>query len=807
MDRRVQALWGRVREHLGNQGFQRGIGEGKQTMLAALKMKVQEGKRKPRKSGTKSNVRTSTRMSRGRRGTNTQKPLVTETYKFDLSKPAFQPADQDTGPPTPEDKLATVIYDWADQHTITWTETIYGPKGGELPPGKCNMYLFPIVNFAASAGGVTKTVGGKRLEILCLIIEKVAEASGFKSRDSASAPPICSLIIANNQPSLDLAMLLLEANPRMLTHQHGEGPFTGEHAMHILVVNRKEDLFCRCLQLVTRIPRDERAILMGAQTTGGFFSGPPMIYYGSSILAYAAAFGLKRAVWMMVTDPQLSLDLNARPCGVSGFYPLHAAVVNGQTEMYDFLTDPNGSESGQQRPSDDDSSGFDDNGGSLHLPLQLLADSKKTTAIAAKPNLSQLTCLQLAALFGNQQMFTHIVRKQAQVRWMWGPLACFAIDATEVVKAAGVVTRLDSSAATQSLLLDSCLEGLMHSLLMKKWRTFARKVYVTYQILGTTYLALLFSLGFILKEWPDEIGPSLRLSLPLLTITCVMLLAAFDYISVRKWCKKNAAVGKLPIKLLLGFLGQIDIWSKLRSYVMALAAVSLLISGSFDDHDAKGTKDRWIWMLLALAIFSQASSLMKGLFVSHQRLGILALVVNKMLATDVLDYLLFLLLYLIKYWVTLYMIYPRAGDGFLYQIKEFNTWYDSIKAMSDFALTGNKFSIKFDPDPLQTGSLPVLSYEQIIGFVLFSWYYIWCSVMLVILLVRLLMAMMTNTFNSVRVLAKRHWRLHFARCVLQMEMMSGAKEVKDSNFHEVVTAIKVVDGVFTFQLFNETASV
>eukprot|EP00966_Prymnesium_polylepis_P121140 2799602-Prymnesium_polylepis.1 len=35
--------------------------------------------------------------------------------------------------------------------------------------------------------------------------------------------------------------------------------------MHILVVNRNEELLCRCLQLATRIPRDERIIMMGAQ--------------------------------------------------------------------------------------------------------------------------------------------------------------------------------------------------------------------------------------------------------------------------------------------------------------------------------------------------------------------------------------------------------------------------------------------------------------------------------------------------------------------------------------------------------------
>ena len=46
-----------------------------------------------------------------------------------------------------------------------------------------------------------------------------------------------------------------------------------------------------------------------------------------------------------------------------------------------------------------------------------------------------------------------------------------------------------------------------------------------------------------------------------------------------------------------------------------------------------------------------------------------------------------------------------------------------------------------------------------------------------LLLLRLLMAMMTNTYTTVRLLATRHWRLQFARCVLQMEMVAGSKEL------------------------------
>lgn len=210
---------------------------------------------------------------------------------------------------------------------------------------------------------------------------------------------------------------------------------------------------------------------------------------------------------------------------------------------------------------------------------------------------------------------------------------------------------------------------------------------------------------------------------------------------------------------------------------------------------------------------------MKGLFISNQRYGILSLVVDKMLETDVSSYLLFLFLFLFKYWATLYIMYPRAGNGELLQVPEFNQWYDAFKAMADFSLTGSKFTIKYEPEEQPCTKTPgatcggaglignKLSESQVTGIALFSWYYIWCSVMLAILLVRLLMAMMTNTFNTVRVLATRHWRLQFARCVLQMELIAGTRAgAEASSYHEVVTDIKVVDGVFQFKLFNDTAT-
>ena len=129
--------------------------------------------------------------------------------------------------------------------------------------------------------------------------------------------------------------------------------------------------------------------------------------------------------------------------------------------------------------------------------------------------------------------------------------------------------------------------------------------------------------------------------------------------------------------------------------------------------------------------------------------------------------------------------------------------------------TGTKFNIEFEGKKPADGWAaegldrpPGLSHAQVTGLAIFSWYYIWCSVMLAVLLLRLLMAMMTNTYTTVRLLATRHWRLQFARCVLQMEMVAGSKGIDEAgSYHEVVTKVTVVDGVPSFQLFSQGADV
>ena len=369
------------------------------------------------------------------------------------------------------------------------------------------------------------------------------------------------------------------------------------------------------------------------------------------------------------------------------------------------------------------------------------------------------------------------------------------------------------SAFSQNLLLETCIQGLMHELMVKKWDEFASTVYRAHQAVSFVFLALLLVMAFCLKEMPADMGQTLRVVLPLLTLIPMCFLVAYDLYCIWTWyhSQPDKTMNKFLFHELRFYLTYLDFWSNARAYITCSAACTIVLINSGEPHDVYGSRDHYVWPLLAYSIFSEASDITHGLFVSSQRYGVFALVIENVLAADVSTYLIFLMLYLFKFWATLYIVYPRAGEGQLHQVESFNQWYESLKQMFDFSLgTGERFAVDLQRSTLdgqdvsEAISLGDLDLPRMAGIVLFGWYYLWCAVILSILLVRLLMAMMTNTYNGVRNQAVRHWRVQFARCVLQMEMISrNPKQREELYHHEKITKIIVgPDGERTFKLFS-----
>ena len=116
------------------------------------------------------------------------------------------------------------------------------------------------------------------------------------------------------------------------------------------------------------------------------------------------------------------VDLNKREdsCNLSGFLPIHAVIASSNVPMYEFLT--------------------------TELPRELRCDAQNATYIGrleAGHEFACLTPLQLAASLGDRSLVRHILRKQCEVMWKWGPV-------TQVASVCTICTRYVHHQATRS---------------------------------------------------------------------------------------------------------------------------------------------------------------------------------------------------------------------------------------------------------------------------------------------------------------------------------------------------------------------
>lgn len=277
-----------------------------------------------------------------------------------------------------------VKVDFTERLTIHWGDV------GELRSGSCELIMFPTT--------LDKRMNGFERGIVEVIIYELASQHGSLMegmRDQSGAGLVHNLLLANNEASLRLAMGLFDLRPSLLVgvHEGGRGPFKnlfdGEGSLHVLAVNQKGEEIGQLLEwahdrcadyagamailpvgveepLVQPTAQQVLRSLLLQKTTGNFFSDHPMNQFGSTPLAYAAFFGLsnvfeklffqqlKSGMKGLLTEESKHIVINGKPessksrselparspkeC-VHGYFPIHAAVASGRTEMYDLLVD------------------------------------------------------------------------------------------------------------------------------------------------------------------------------------------------------------------------------------------------------------------------------------------------------------------------------------------------------------------------------------------------------------------------------------------------------------------------------------
>jgi len=322
------------------------------------------------------------------------------------------------------------------QHTIAWSEEVALPyrvdsKHAVLAPGRCNLYKYPKVFFDHVRKGKIMVPPPEALFVLerivlSLLLEEADDgvADYAHRADGVGARPQHGLCLSNTPASLDLLLQAFRARPTLIPIAHVGQPFEGENTLHILAVNQCEDALCEVIELAAcHLAPKECEETFHANATGVFFYDSPMCFYGSKVFSYAVAFSLDLALLTMLRcskeQPSMKgiFDLNdlTRACPLTGFLPLHVAVANSLTTMFNFLIDLPGL-----------SIEYDD----------MRADIHTLSTYGALQRWAALSPLQLATMLGDQRLVQYIIRTQSYCNWTWGPVSEWCIDFTASIRSA-----------------------------------------------------------------------------------------------------------------------------------------------------------------------------------------------------------------------------------------------------------------------------------------------------------------------------------------------------------------------------------
>lgn len=717
------------------------------------------------------------------------------------------------------------------QHTLTWNNPIALPvaidrKPATLPPGSCNLYRYPKVFFDHLRQGKAITPPSEQLFVLDELVKTLVLHANESSsiaflRDPVGAAPLHALLVANTEASLGLALDIYQAMPSLLTQYHTGKIFTGENPLHILAVNSREDVLCECIVVAANNLTNEQCRgLFLKQATGIFFSDEPMAYYGSTPVAYAVAFSLQRALTtMLVMSKECSamrgvIDFNDphNACKHSGFLPLHVAVANSLTSMVNFLLDLPGL-----------TIEYDD----------MRANPNALTAFGTLNALSLLSPLQVACKLGDKKLVQYILRTQSKQQWVWGPVSLYHLNlhGIDSVGDTGndvmeLVARLDASDATQQMLLDLFMDGILHKLFLQKFRM-VRWFHYLMLALQLFSVASLYVLALWMKEDPEGVlypKSTLVASLPYISLASIAPLLEEDLrASVAWWANarggprdeeskkllaEKGCMGKLQVygkdmRMLLSWMSSHQMFKKFFGWALAVFGNIWLLwlrthpmGSAYWDASLATARDRTdiILPFLSFACFLHTEAFFRSFLFEFERLGIFYKTVFKMLGSDVFYWIELFGIFLVNYGLVMYISYPRftysaaemaalppsvqVSSAWTEPAPKFGSFIGSMQALIELAFIGEPVELDLLAvwtleDPTSTAPWSLRTGWKAFLFFFFVIFYLVYMIMSLILLLNLLIAMMSDTYAASMEHSTLVWRVDFARRVLRLELQLG----------------------------------
>jgi len=441
--------------------------------------------------------------------------------------------------------------------------------------------------------------------------------------------------------------------------------------------------------------------------------------------------------------------------------------------------------------------------------------------------LSLMLPMQIAAKLGDKKMVQYILRTQSKQQWVWGPVSEYNLDLKGIDSVGDtgndvmeICAGLDALEETQGMLLDDFMAGLLNDLFVQKfYGRSPQLIHYLMRVIDLVCIVCEYLLALWLRENPGQVldppdGHFLNLLPYVILLSIVPLLFEDVRVSLDWWSiarsgpqdaeskqlmqrggmRGRAVLWSRDLHMLLRWMWSHNMWVKFAGWAMAASsAIHLLDIRSWPQDDSRWdasfitARDRTDALLipLSLASFLQIQAFFSALLFQFESLGVFYRMVFMMLFSDVANWVVLFVIFLMNYGMVLYITYPRFQPDFsnnLTSVPAQMLTNDYSEPAPDFlsimSATQSLVELAFIGEPLDFDLEQGLTQDdgtargtqKLALFCLFYAFYLFYIIMSLVLLLNLLIAMMGDTYSGARENATRQFRVNFARRVLRLEL-------------------------------------
>eukprot|EP00808_Paulinella_micropora_P001841 g12152.t1 len=312
----------------------------------------------------------------------------------------------------------------------------------------------------------TKTIWSAVRQADFLEVRRMVEECPLllRERGPVGDTPTLVCFLYGSEPHLRIVEWILNKFPSCARDTYQGKEYYGETCLHIAIIQGN-------LAWVKRLVEQAPQLLdMGA--TGEFFQRDKPCYYGEYPLGFAVCTDQEEVARYL-----MSVGAPLHRQDTDGNTLLHLAVLHSKPEMYDLVEKAWQA----QHPHADE-----------------------TTQLAMKLNKERLTPLTLAAHTNNKEMFAWLLHRQRMVQWTWGPVTCILHPLAQIDGWDQQPNQEKEECPPDALSIilrqgyvDLLGEPLISDLVEKKWKRFARSIFLQRFVAFFVYICL-FSLNVIL---------------------------------------------------------------------------------------------------------------------------------------------------------------------------------------------------------------------------------------------------------------------------------------------------------------------